>query len=225
MVVNMAYLSELLTGLATTLELTVMSLLLGGILALVFTWLLDRRIPVARQVVELFLVVFTGTPLLVQIFLIYYGPAQFEWVKQSCWWELLKEPWFCAILALGLNTAAYSTRLFKGALDAVPYGEVLACKALGMTKGQTLNIKLRHAMRRAVPGYSNEVILVLKGSSLASTITIMDMMGIAQRLNAQTYDTLGVFGVAGAIYLAMNGSLTLIFRWLERRALAFAPHE
>jgi len=146
-------------------------------------------------------------------------------MKQSWLWELLKEPWFCAILALGLNTAAYSTRLFKGALDAVPYGEVLACKALGMTKGQTLNIKLRHAMRRVVPGYSNEVILVLKGSSLASTITIMDMMGIAQRLNAQTYDTLGVFGVAGAIYLAMNGSLTLAFRWLERRALAFAPHE
>lgn len=221
----MAYLSELLTGLATTLELTVMSLLLGGLLALIFTWLLDRRIPVARQLVELFLVVFTGTPLLVQIFLIYYGPAQFEWMKQSWLWELLKEPWFCAILALGLNTAAYSTRLFKGALDAVPYGEVLACKALGMTKGQTLNIKLRHAMRRVVPGYSNEVILVLKGSSLASTITIMDMMGIAQRLNAQTYDTLGVFGVAGAIYLAMNGSLTLAFRWLERRALAFAPHE
>ncbi|MBP8065382.1 MAG: arginine ABC transporter permease ArtM, partial [Aeromonadaceae bacterium] len=204
----MAYLSELLSGLATTLELTVMSLLLGGLLALIFTWLLDRRIPVARQLVELFLVVFTGTPLLVQIFLIYYGPAQFEWMKQSWLWELLKEPWFCAILALGLNTAAYSTRLFKGALDAVPYGEVLACKALGMTKGQTLNIKLRHAMRRVVPGYSNEVILVLKGSSLASTITIMDMMGIAQRLNAQTYDTLGVFGVAGAIYLAMNGSLT-----------------
>ena len=78
-------------------------------------------------------------------------------------------------------------------------------------------------MRHAVPGYSNEVILVLKGSSLASTITIMDVMGIAQRLNAQTYDTLGVFAVAGAIYLVMNGTLTLLFRWLEKRALAFAP--
>ncbi len=221
----MTYLSELLTGLATTLELTVMSLLLGGLLALILTWILDRRVPVARHLVELFLVMFTGTPLLVQIFLIYYGPAQFDWVKQSLFWDLLKEPWFCAVLALGLNTAAYSTRLFKGALDAVPYGEVLACRALGMTKGQTLNIKLRHAMRRVVPGYSNEVILVLKGSSLASTITIMDMMGIAQRLNAQTYDTLGVFGVAGAIYLTMNGTLTLLFRWLEQRALAFAPHE
>jgi arginine transport system permease protein len=221
----MEYLSELLTGLATTLELTLMSLLLGGILALMLTWLLDRRVPVARHLVELFLVLFTGTPLLVQIFLIYYGPAQFDCLKQSLAWELLKEPWFCAVLALGLNTAAYSTRLFKGALDAIPHGEILACRALGLSRSQTLSIKLRHAMRRAIPGYSNEVILVLKGSSLASTITIMDVMGVAQRLNAQTYDTLGVFGVAGAIYLAMNGSLTLLFRWVEKRALAFAPHE
>ena len=221
----MAYLSELLTGLAITLELTLMSLLLGGLLALLLTWILDRRVPVARQLVECFLVLFTGTPLLVQIFLIYYGPAQFDWVKASWMWELLKQPWFCAVLALGFNTAAYSTRLFKGALDAIPVGEVLACRALGMSNWQTLSIKLRHAMRRVVPGYSNEVILVLKGSSLASTITIMDIMGIAQRLNAQTYDTLGVFCVAGAIYLLMNGSLSLLFRWVERRALAFAPYE
>ena len=219
------YLTELLVGLLTTLELTAASLLLGGLLALLLTGLLEFRWRPVRWLIEGYLLLLTGTPLLVQIFLIYYGPAQFDWVKASWLWDLLRQPWFCAVLALGLNTAAYSTRLFKGALDAVPYGEVLACKALGMTKGQTLNIKLRHAMRRVVPGYSNEVILVLKGSSLASTITIMDMMGIAQRLNAQTYDTLGVFGVAGAIYLAMNGSLTLAFRWLERRALAFAPHE
>lgn len=222
---DMAYLSELLTGLAVTLELTLLSLLLGGLLALLLTWILDRRVPVARQLVELFLVLFTGTPLLVQIFLIYYGPAQFDWLKQSVLWNFLKEPWFCAVLALGFNTAAYSTRLFKGALDAIPSGEVLACRALGMSNWQTQSIKLRHAMRHVVPGYSNEVILVLKGSSLASTITIMDVMGIAQRLNAQTYDTLGVFGVAGAIYLTMNGTLTLLFRWVEQRALAFAPHE
>ena len=94
-----------------------------------------------------------------------------------------------------------------------------------MSVWQTLSIKLRHAMRHVVPAYSNEVILVLKGSSLASTISIMDIMGLAQRLNAQTYDTLGVFGMAGAIYLTMNGSLTLLFRWVEKRALAFAPHE
>lgn len=217
----MPYLPELLTGLATTLELTVMSLLLGGLLALLLTWVLEQKIPVLRQLTALYLLLFTGTPLLVQIFLIYYGPAQFDWLKHSWAWEWLKQPWFCAVLALGFNTAAYSTRLFKGALDAVPSGEVLACKALGMTAWQTLSVKLRQALRRAVPGYSNEVILVLKGSSLASTITIMDVMGIAQRLQGQTYDTLGVFGVAGLIYLVFNGALTLLFRLLEQRVLAF----
>ena len=217
------YLSELLVGLLTTLELTAASLLLGGLLALLLTGLLEFRWRPVRGLIEGYLLLLTGTPLLVQIFLIYYGPAQFDWVKASWLWDLLRQPWFCAVLALGLNTAAYSTRLFKGALDAVPSGEVLACQALGMSRRQTLSIKMLHAMRHAVPGYSNEVILVLKGSSLASTITIMDVMGIAQRLNAQTYDTLGVFAVAGAIYLVMNGTLTLLFRWLEKRALAFAP--
>ena len=218
------YLFELLSGLLTTLELTACSLLLGGLLALLLTGLLESRWRPVRWAIEGYLFLLTGTPLLVQIFLIYYGPAQFDWIKASWLWELLRQPWFCAVLALGLNTAAYSTRLFKGALDAVPVGEVLACQALGMSPWQTLSIKLRHAMRRAIPGYSNEVILVLKGSSLASTITIMDVMGIAQRLNAQTYDTLGVFAVAGAIYLVMNGSLTLLFRLVEKRALAFSPH-
>ena len=218
------YLYELLSGLLTTLELTACSLLLGGLLALLLTGLLESRWRPVRWVIEGYLLLLTGTPLLVQIFLIYYGPAQFDWIKASWLWELLRQPWFCAVLALGLNTAAYSTRLFKGALDAVPVGEVLACQALGMSPWQTLSIKLRHAMRRAIPGYSNEVILVLKGSSLASTITIMDVMGIAQRLNAQTYDTLGVFAVAGAIYLVMNGTLTLLFRLVEKRALAFSPH-
>ena len=198
------YLMTLLGGLAITLQLTAFSLLLGVLMAAGMTWVLERRIPV-----------------LIQIFLIYYGPGQFEWLKAGPLWPLLKQPWFCAVLALGFNTAAYSTRLFKGALDAIPAGEVEACRALGFSAGQTLWMKTRHAARRLVPAYSNEVILVLKGSSLASTITIMDIMGLAQRLNAQTYDTLAVFTVAGALYLTMNGLLTIGFRWCERRALAF----
>ncbi|MFM4648917.1 arginine ABC transporter permease ArtM [Aeromonas bivalvium] len=215
------YLMTLLGGLATTLQLTALSLLLGVAMAALMTWVLERRIPVATQLVQLWVLVFTGTPLLIQIFLIYYGPGQFEWLKSGPLWPMLKHPWFCAVLALGFNTAAYSTRLFKGALDAIPAGEVEACRALGFTPGQTLWMKVRHAARRLVPAYSNEVILVLKGSSLASTITIMDIMGLAQRLNAQTYDTLAVFTVAGALYLTMNGLLTIGFRWCERRALAF----
>lgn len=215
------YLVTLLGGLVTTLELTMFSLLLGIVLAALMTWVLELRLPVATQLVQLWVLLFTGTPLLIQIFLIYYGPGQFEWLKASPLWPLLKQPWFCAVLALGLNTAAYSTRLFKGALDAIPAGEVEACRALGFNGRQTLWMKVRHAARHLVPAYSNEVILVLKGSSLASTITIMDIMGLAQRLNAQTYDTLAVFGVAGGLYLAMNGLLTIGFRWCEKRALAF----
>ncbi|HEH9401458.1 arginine transporter permease subunit ArtM [Aeromonas allosaccharophila] len=215
------YLVTLLGGLVTTLELTLFSLLLGIALAALMTWVLELRLPVATQLVQLWVLLFTGTPLLIQIFLIYYGPGQFEWLKASPLWPLLKQPWFCAVLALGLNTAAYSTRLFKGALDAIPAGEVEACRALGFSSGQTLWMKVRHAARHLVPAYSNEVILVLKGSSLASTITIMDIMGLAQGLNAQTYDTLAVFGVAGGLYLAMNGLLTIGFRWCEKRALAF----
>lgn len=215
------YLMTLLGGLAITLQLTAFSLLLGVLLAAGMTWVLERRIPVATQLVQLWVLIFTGTPLLIQIFLIYYGPGQFEWLKAGPLWPLLKRPWFCAVLALGFNTAAYSTRLFKGALDAIPAGEVEACRALGFSAGQTLWMKARHAARRLVPAYSNEVILVLKGSSLASTITIMDIMGLAQRLNAQTYDTLAVFTVAGGLYLTMNGLLTIGFRWCEKRALAF----
>ncbi|WP_429109102.1 arginine ABC transporter permease ArtM [Aeromonas veronii] len=215
------YLVTLLSGLVTTLELTLFSLLLGIVLAALMTWVLELRLPVATQLVQLWVLLFTGTPLLIQIFLIYYGPGQFEWLKASPLWPLLKQPWFCAVLALGLNTAAYSTRLFKGALDAIPVGEVEACRALGFNGRQTLWMKVRHAARHLVPAYSNEVILVLKGSSLASTITIMDIMGLAQGLNAQTYDTLAVFGVAGGLYLAMNGLLTIGFRWCEKRALAF----
>ena len=215
------YLVTLLGGLVTTLELTLFSLLLGVVLAALMTWVLELRLPVATQLVQLWVLLFTGTPLLIQIFLIYYGPGQFEWLKASPLWPLLKQPWFCAVLALGLNTAAYSTRLFKGALDAIPAGEVEACRALGFNGRQTLWMKVRHAARHLVPAYSNEVILVLKGSSLASTITIMDIMGLAQGLNAQTYDTLAVFGVAGGLYLAMNGLLTIGFRWCEKRALAF----
>ena len=141
------YLVTLLGGLVTTLELTLFSLLLGIALAALMTWVLELRLPVATQLVQLWVLIFTGTPLLIQIFLIYYGPGQFEWLKASPLWPLLKQPWFCAVLALGLNTAAYPTRLFKGALDAIPAGEVEACRALGFSSGQTLWMKVRHAAR------------------------------------------------------------------------------
>ncbi|HFQ5212064.1 arginine ABC transporter permease ArtM [Vibrio vulnificus] len=218
------HLWQLLEGLVTSLELTAVSLLVGCILSLLMTATLILRTPLLHWFSRSVITLFTGTPLLVQIFLIYYGPGQFDAIRDSFIWQWLSQPWFCAMLALALNTAAYSTQLFKGAFNAIPSGQWQACRALGMNKLVTLKVLLPYALRRAVPAYSNEVILVFKGTSLASTITIMDLMGYAQRINAQTYDTLTVFGVAGAFYLTINAIMTLIFRQVEKKALAFEAH-
>ncbi|WP_415720461.1 arginine ABC transporter permease ArtM [Photobacterium ganghwense] len=218
---NEQHVWQLVDGLVTSLELTAVSLLVGCVIALLMTLTLILKTPGCHWISRGLITLFTGTPLLVQIFLIYYGPGQFEAVRDSIAWNWLSQPWFCAMLALALNTAAYSTQLFKGAFNAIPSGQWQACRALGMDTKATLGVLLPYAIRRAIPAYSNEVILVFKGTSLASTITIMDIMGYAQRINAQTYDTLVVFGVAGAFYLVINGSLTLLFRQVERKALAF----
>ena len=218
---NEQHVWQLLDGLVVSLELTAVSLLVGCTLALLMTLTLILKTPGLHWLSRGIITLFTGTPLLVQIFLIYYGPGQFEWVRESIFWHWLSQPWFCAMLALALNTAAYSTQLLKGAFNAIPSGQWQACKALGMNTKATLGVLLPYAIRRAIPAYSNEVILVFKGTSLASTITIMDIMGYAQRINAQTYDTLMVFSVAGAFYLTVNGVLTLIFRQVEKKALAF----
>lgn len=218
---NEQHIWQLLDGLQISIELTIAALLVGCSLSLLMTTTLIIRIPVIHWLSRIIITLFTGTPLLVQIFLIYYGPGQFEWLRNSLAWNWLSQPWFCAMLALALNTAAYSTQLFKGAFDAIPSGQWQACRALGMNTKTTLGVLLPYAIRRAIPAYSNEVILVFKGTSLASTITIMDLMGYAQRINAQTYDTLTVFGIAGAFYLLVNGTLTLIFRQIEKKVLSF----
>lgn len=218
---NEQHVWQLITGLATSLELTFFSLLVGCVLALLMTLSLIVKTPGIHWLSRGIITLFTGTPLLVQIFLIYYGPGQFDIVRESILWHWLSQPWFCAMLALALNTAAYSTQLFKGAFNAIPTGQWQACRALGMDTKHTLGVLLPYAIRRAIPAYSNEVILVFKGTSLASTITIMDIMGYAQRINAQTYDTLVVFSIAGIFYLAVNGILTLLFRSVEKKALAF----
>ena len=222
---NEQHIWQLLNGLQTSLELTVVALLVGCILSLLMTVSLITQTPIIHWLSRGLITVFTGTPLLVQIFLIYYGPGQFEAIKESIAWNWLSQPWFCAMIALALNTAAYSTQLFKGAFDAIPSGQWQACRALGMSTKTTLGVLLPYAIRRAIPAYSNEVILVFKGTSLASTITIMDLMGYAQRINAQTYDTLTVFGIAGAFYLIVNGALSLIFRQIEKKVLAFENND
>lgn len=215
------YIPDIIQGLPTSLSLTIISLLVTLVLALLFTIVLTLRPVVLTQLVQGYITLFTGTPLLVQIFLIYYGPGQFDWIKQTPWlWNMLSQPWLCAMVALALNSAAYTTQLFYGAVKAIPSGQWQSCEALGMSRSQTLRILLPFAFKRALSSYSNEVVLIFKSTSLAYTITLMEVMGYSQQMYGRTYDVM-VFGAAGVIYLCVNGLLTLIMRMVERRALAF----
>ena len=215
------YLPELLKGLHTSLTLTVASLIAALVLALACTIVLALKVPVLNWLVKAYITVFTGTPLLVQIFLIYYGPGQFPSIQNVPWlWHLLSQPWLCALLALSLNSAAYTTQLFHGAVRAIPSGQWQSCAALGMNRKDTLRILLPYAFKRALSSYSNEVVLVFKSTSLAYTITLMEVMGHGQLLYGRTYD-ISVYAAAGLIYLVVNGLLTLMMRLIEKRALAF----
>ncbi len=132
----------------------------------------------------------------------------------------MSSPWLCAMVTLALNSAAYSTLLFYGAVKAIPKGQWQSCQALGMSQKQTMRIILPYAFKRALSSYSNEVVLIFKSTSLATTISLLEVMGYSRRLFGQDYD-LNVFIAAGIIYLAVNSLLTLAMRLIERRALAF----
>ena len=181
------YLPELLKGLHTSLTLTVASIIVALILSLIFTIILTLKTPGLVWIVRGYITLFTGTPLLVQIFLIYYGPGQFPSLQEYPWlWHLISEPWLCALIALSLNSAAYTTQLFYGAIRAIPDGQWQSCSALGMSKKDTLAILLPYAFKRALSSYSNEVVLVFKSTSLAYTITLMEVMGHGQLLYGRT---------------------------------------
>ena len=219
------YLSVIAQGIPTSLLLTFASLLIAFLLALLFTFILAMGNRWLKSAVNFYLVLFTGTPLLIQIFLIYSGPGQFEFITQSPLWSLLSNAWFCAMLALALNSAAYSTQLFYGAVKAIPKGQWESCAALGLSRVQTLKILIPYALKRALPSYTNEIILVFKGTALASTITIMDIMGYARQLYGTEYDALTIYGIAGGIYLLITGIATLVLRKVENKVLAFERFE
>ena len=215
------YLAVIAQGIPTSLLITVVALFIAFFLALGLTFLLSIGNKLVKSAVNLFLVLFTGTPLLVQFFLIYAGPGQFQWLVDSPLWGLFSNAWFCAALALALNSAAYSTQLFHGAVKAISKGQWESCVALGLSRMQTLKILIPYALKRALPSYTNEIILVFKGTALASTITIMDIMGYARQLYGTEYDALTIYGIAGGIYLIITGIATLLLRQLENKVLAF----
>ncbi|WP_419853049.1 arginine ABC transporter permease ArtM [Actinobacillus pleuropneumoniae] len=219
------YLAVIAQGIPTSLSLTAVSLLIAFVLAVVFTFLLSMENKLIKVMVNGYLMLFTGTPLLVQFFLIYHGPGQFQWIVDSFAWQFLSDAWFCAALALALNSAAYSTQLFHGAVKAIPKGQWETWAALGLSRLDTLKILIPYALRRALPSYSNEIILVFKGTSLASTITLLDIMGYARQLYGTEYDAITIYGIAGAIYLVITGIMTILLRRVEAKVLAFERPE
>ncbi|WP_373819428.1 arginine ABC transporter permease ArtM [Glaesserella sp.] len=215
------YFVTIAQGIPTSLMLTFVALIIAFFLSILLTFLISMENKIVKGAINVFLTVFTGTPLLVQFFLIYAGPGQFQWIVNSPLWSLFSNAWFCAMLTLALNSTAYTTLLFHGAVKAIPKGQWETCAALGLNRLQTLKILVPYALRRALPSYSNEIILVFKGTSLASTITIMDIMGYARQLYGTEYDALTIYGIAGVLYLIITGIMTLILRSVERKVLSF----
>lgn len=213
---------KLLGGLALTLELVVLALFLGFFVAVGMALLRLSPYHPLSSLASAYVFVFRGTPLLVQIFLIYYGLGQFEALRDSFLWTFFREPFWCAILALTLNTGAYTSEIIRGGIEAVPFGQIEAARASGM--GRVLlfrRIVFPIAIRQALPAYGNEIILMVKATSLASTITLMEVTGIARTIIAQTFAPVEVFIMAGAIYLTINFLVTRALRYTEWR---LSPH-
>ena len=211
-------LPALLSGLLVTLKLVAAALVLGFVIALPTALArLSRNIGL-RGIALGYVFFFRGTPLLVQIFLIYYGFSQFEAVRDSLLWPILREPYWCALIAFALNTGAYTAEVFRGGIQSVPHGQVEAARAIGMAPATVFRrIIWPQALRQALPAYGNEIILMVKASSLASTVTLMDITGVARTLAAETYMPIELFTAAAGIYLALTYAMSWGIVLLERK--------
>jgi len=207
-----------LQGIWVTITLVAMALIGGVLLGLPMAIAQSQKIPVLGTLVQIYSYMFRGTPLLVQLYILYYGLAQFEAVRSSIFWVPLSNAYICALIAFILNSAAYVTEIYRGALLNVDDGEIEAGKAFGMTSRQIVwHIKVPQALRTSLPAYSNEVIFLLHASVVASTITIVDVLGAGRSLNAQFYVVYEGFITAAVLYIIIVAFMTVCFRWLERR--------
>ena len=210
---------DLLGGAVLTVQLVVFSGIVGLFLGLILALLRLSKHWTVQIIPVLYIFFFRGTPLLVQIFLIYNGLGQFEWVRQSFLWEpVLSQAYWCAIIAFTLNTSAYLAEIIRGAIQTIPIGELEAADAMGLSKWKKLTrITLPRAFGIVIPAYSNEVIFMLKGSALASTITLMDITGVARTISSRTYTNIELFFAAGIFYLLLSWVILFSFRLFEKR--------
>jgi octopine/nopaline transport system permease protein len=221
--VDLTFMSEsfvrLLGGIPLTLQLAFSSVALGFVLAVLLAFMVQSHVFPLARLAEAYIFVFRGTPLLVLLFLVYYGLGQFRPALQEwgLWW-FFRDAYYCALLALTLNTAAYGAEIVRGGLQSVPAGQIEAARAFGMS-GFTLmhRIIAPIALRQALPAYGNEIILMVKATSLASTITLMELTGLAHKLISESYRAVEVFLCAGTIYLAITFMVTRLVAMAERR--------
>lgn len=212
------YFPQLLIGALLSLQLVIVSGIIGLAIALPTALARVSPNPLISGLPYAYIFFFRGTPLLVQLFIVYYGLGQFEWVRNSFLWPVLREPYWCAVLTMALHTGAYISEILRGAIMAVPAGEVEATRALGMSRISAYRrVILPRAARIGLPAYGNEVILMLKASALASTVTLLELTGMARTIIAKTYTPVEIFTAAGLIYLMMSFVLVHLFRALERR--------
>jgi octopine/nopaline transport system permease protein len=209
---------KLINATKLTIQLTFLSLFFGIFVGAFFALLRTSKNKFFYYVSYYYSYIFRGTPLLVQIFIIYFGLAQVEWIRESFLWIFLKEPYACAILAFTLNTGAYSSEIFRSAFETINKGILEAAEGLGINKINIFfKIKLPIAIKQSLPAYGNEMILMLKGTSLASTVTLLDLTGVAKHIISTTFRPVEVFIVAGSIYLLMTFIIHNLIKFLERR--------
>ena len=216
---------KLLSGLNLTIQLVTISLFIGFCLAIGLALLRLSNNTFLSFFAKTYVFYFRGTPLLVQIFLIYYGIAQFEIIRETFVWSFFKEAYWCGILALTLNTCAYSSEIIRGGIMSVPFGQIEAAKSVGMSRFLLYRrIILPIAFRQALPAYGNEMILMVKATSLVSTITLMEVTGIARLIIAKTFSPVEVFIVAGLIYLTINFIVTRLVNFCEIKLTPYLRH-
>ena len=209
---------KLLNAAVVTLKLLSVSLIVGLFIGLLFAILRLNKNIFINKFAYGYSYVFRGTPLLVQIFIIYFGLGQIESLRSSFLWVILKEPYWCAIIAFALNTGAYTSEILRSAFQTIKPGIIEAGKSLGISnKIIFYKVQIPIAIRQSLPAYGNEIILMLKGTSLASTVTLMDLTGVAKYIISTTFKPIEVFIVAGGIYLFMTFIIHDLIKFLEKK--------
>ena len=209
---------KLLNATLITLKLLSVSLILGLFIGLGFAILRMNNNKLINKFAYGYSYIFRGTPLLVQIFIIYFGLGQIEYLRTTFLWVVLKEPYWCAIIAFSLNTGAYTSEILRSAFQTIKPGYLEAGRSLGIpSKTIFTKIQIPIAIKQSLPAYGNEIILMLKGTSLASTVTLMDLTGVAKYIISTTFKPVEVFIVAGGIYLFMTFIIHNVIKYLEKK--------